>query len=187
MRKMIPLSSLHNSRTHQPAAVLGGGPSLPADVSRLPEGALLIAANDHALHVGIQPDVMVINDLPSCKPQLLQAVMTFAGMRFSQHTEYSDVELDVDYWCELSGMTAAWLALFMGCDPVLLCGMDLYQGEAKYCHDQPERADKAIYKRTLEQHLKHWRKVYEHCPHPERIRAVSGPLVDVFGEYARMD
>ena len=181
----MKLSAFENLHYGRPAAVLGGGPSLTYDVKRLPADALLIAANDHPFHAGIQPHMIVFNDLPTCKPQLLEIVKTFGGLRISQHEKYSDVVMDVDgWWRDLSSMTAAWIADFMGCHPILLCGMDCYQGEVKYCHDQPERPDKAIYKITLNQHLDHWRKAFHRVPRSRRsMRAMSGPLVDVFGEY----
>jgi hypothetical protein len=187
------ISMLENCYAYCSAAILGGGPSLSSDLSRIPlpksagfgegsgEGLLLFGCNDHALHVGIMPDYLVVNDDPACKPHLLQAVREFKGLVISPNKEYSDIDLSgVDYWHDLTSMTACWLADFMGCAPIYLCGMDLYQGDVKYCHDKDDGITKAIYDRTLEQHINHWRKAFEKLPHPERLHAVSGPLMALF-------
>ncbi len=179
---MLSLLDIKDIHTDQPAAILGGGPSLMNDVGHIPPHSLLIGVNDHAIHAGILPDMLVVMDDPACKPALLQVVNNFNGLIISKHREYSDVELiEGAYWRDLSSMTAAWIAAHMGCAPILLCGMDCYQGTKMYCHDKDDGIPKAIYKRTLDQHLAHWRKAFDRIPHPGRIRAVSGPLLDVFG------
>ena len=80
---------------------------------------------------------------------------------------------------EYSSSLATWLACWLGCEPVLLCGMDCYQGQRSPDADPRDLA----YTYPLEQHLKFWRQAFERCPHAERIRAMSGPLVEVFGKY----
>jgi hypothetical protein len=70
----------------------------------------------------------------------------------------------------------------MECNPVILCGMDCYQGEVMYCHPRPD-FHHPVFDAPLEAHLERWRQAFSACPHPERIRAASGPLVDVFGAF----
>ncbi len=80
-----------------------------------------------------------------------------------------------------SSNTAAWFACWMGCDPVILCGMDLYQGERAYFH---EYEDKPQFHYPLEHHLQPWiEEAKSRLPGWERVRAMSGPLVNVFGAY----
>lgn len=182
---MIAIQTLHDQFPGRPAAVLGGGPSLPEDLKRLPKDTLLISVNDHALHF-CEPEILVFMDIPNAQivPELAQAVDQFTGTKVSI-TPFSDVDLSGSgYWDGgFTSTLATWLACYMGCDPVILCGMDCYQGEVKYCHPRPDFYHPVL-DYPLEMHFKGWRPALEKCPHPERIRAMSGPLIEIFGSYA---
>jgi hypothetical protein len=182
----MKMSEMKDRFEGRPAAVLGGGPSLPADMERLPAGCLLIAVNNHAFHV-CEPDFMVYNDRPVDHPDLGAAIYACAGKvtRVSSDPT-SDVLFDVDVWTGFySSNTATWFACWLGCDPVILCGMDCYQGEKKYFHEwtrMPGLVD--FVNLPLEHHIRPWIEDSKNmCPHSERIRAMSGPLVSVFGAY----
>jgi hypothetical protein len=165
------------------AAILGGGPSLPEDLKRLPPDCWLISVNDHAFH-HCKPHVLVYQDeLKRSYTSAVRAVAeNFDGMIVCPFEE-SHVTLPRGWWDEnMSSALATWFALWSDCDPVLLCGMDCYQGDVKYCHPRPE-FDHPIFRVPLEHHLERWRQAFTKCPHPERIKAVSGPLVDIFGQY----
>lgn len=166
----------------QPAAVLGGGPSLVEDLKRLPPGCVLIAVNHHAL-LFCKAEFMVYNDQPT--GDLAAAVRAGQAIRVSPEPT-SDIQFDVPVWTGFySSNTATWFALWLGCDPVLLCGMDCYQGEVKYCH--PYQHDEPNFHYGLEHHLRPWiEEGWAMLPHVERVRAMSGPLVSVFGEYEAM-
>jgi hypothetical protein len=175
------MSEYQNLLAGQPAAVLGGGPSLPADMRHLPPGCVLIAVNHHAFHV-CRPDFMVYNDEPTSSPELQDAVRAARAVRVSPEPT-SDVIFDVEVWTGFySSNTAAWFALWMGCDPVILCGMDCYQGDQKYFH--PYSLDVPSFHYPLEHHLRPWIEEGRNLlPHVERVRAMSGPLVSVFKRY----
>lgn len=175
------MSEYHNVYAGKPAAVLGGGPSLPGDLARLPANCLLIAVNEHAFHI-CKPEFMVYNDQPDSSPGLLEAVRQAKAVRVSPDPS-SDILFDVPVWTGFySSNTAAWFAGWMGCDPILLCGMDCYQGDQVYFH--PSQADCPTYHYPLDHHIRPWiedgRKL---IPHVERVRAMSGPLGNVFGTY----
>lgn len=165
----------------RPAAVLGGGPSLAKDLRLLPADCLLIAVNYHALYY-VQADYMVYNDHPASSPGLLAAVESTKAVRVSPDPT-SEIEFDVKVWTGFySSNTAAWFALWMGCDPVILCGMDLWQGAVKYCH--PYQHDEPNFHYSLEHHLRPWiEEGRTQLPHIERVRVASGPLIEVFGKY----
>ena len=95
----------------------------------------------------------------------------------------SHVTIDAPMWTgHYSSCTATWLALYMGCNPVILCGMDLYQGKQKYFYKTDK--DSPVFHMPLDHHLRPWvEEARARLPHPERVRAASGPLVDVFGKY----
>lgn len=170
------------------AAILGGGPSLPADLGKLPKTATLIAVNHHAFRL-CMPEYMVYMDLPADVPALQAAIETAKqnGVRIiCPRYEESDVLLVKGEWWDggFSSTLATWFALRQGFDVVVLCGMDCYQGEQKYFYER--NFYHPVFDTPLESHLRSWRMAFKHCPHPERIRAMSGPLVDVFGEYMEL-
>jgi hypothetical protein len=179
----IRMSDYKDAFKGSTALVLGGGPSLPEDLRKAPlsDHPIIIAVNYHALKL-IEADFIVYNDEPKTDPELLGAVMKFKGVRVSPDPT-SDVEFDVPVWTGFySSNTAAWLALWMGCDPVILCGMDCYQGERVYFHDYSH--DAPCFHYPLDHHLRPWKEDGKHLlPHPERVKVMSGPLVGVFGKY----
>lgn len=179
MTKLL-MSSLRDKYAGKPAAILGGGPSLPGDMKKLPAGCVLIAVNYHAFHL-CKPKFMVYNDDPESDPLLLEAVKTFKTTKVSPHNT-SDIEFDVPVWTGFySSQTAAWLALWMGCTPVILCGMDCYQGEKKYFH---EYEDKVHFHYPLEHHITSWvEDARNMLPGWQRVKVMSGPLVNIFDKF----
>ena len=177
----MQISEYKDRYAGRPAAILGGGPSLPRDLQKLPKDCILIAVNYHALY-HCEPHFMVYNDQPESDPILLDAVRSTKAIRVSPDPT-SDVKFDAQVWTGFySSNTAAWFGLWMGCDPVILCGMDLYQGDVIYCH--PYSHDVPVFHYPLEHHLRPWvEDARNSCPHPERLAAMSGPLVSVFGQY----
>jgi hypothetical protein len=183
-KNMFTTSVLRPFCQNKPAAVLGGGPSLPDDLKRLPKGTLLIAVNQHAIRL-CKPNIIVFMDKPY-ENQEMGVVLPWAKERHvllvSQLKEYSQIDIGPSYWDGgFSSSLATWLACELGCNPVLLCGMDCYKGEKKYFYDYKNNHPCVNY--PLENHLAAWRPALEKCPHPERIKAMSGPLVEIFGEW----
>lgn len=174
-----------NSPAARPAAVLGGGPSLPADLERLPKDCTLLAVNNHAFYPvhHCDPHFMFYMDDPRKAPDLFAALEIFKGTVVCPFPE-TQVTLPKGQYYDggFTSALAAWFALWSNFDPVILCGMDLYQGEEKYCHPRPG-FHHPVMDAPLENHLRSWRNVAKHVPHPERIRAMSGPLVEIFGAY----
>ncbi|OGO26434.1 MAG: hypothetical protein A2136_05520 [Chloroflexi bacterium RBG_16_54_11] len=165
----------------RPAAVLGGGPSLPDDMKKLPNGCVLIAVNHHALLL-CQPEFMVYNDPPGVSGPLEEAIRTAQVIKVSPEPT-SDVKIDMEVWTGFySSNLATWLALWLGCDPVILCGMDCYQGEKKYFHDY-EDGPHLHY--PLAHHISPWvEDAKNRLPGWERVKVMSGPLANIFGKYA---
>lgn len=185
---MIKLAELRNTYRGRPAAILGGGPSLPSDYERLPPDSVIIAVNEHPYYAGVHdPDFLVFMDDPIHNPLLWGVVKELSGgLRVTHSLKYTDVHMGgVDYWNGPgSGIVACWLGLWLGCDPVLLCGMDLYQGPVKYCHRDELYKNRPVYNITLEEHLNRWKAGFRrNVQGIERVRAMSGPLGDVFGLY----
>jgi hypothetical protein len=129
-------------------------------------------------------------DDPARNPILLLAAQEpifFSGRinhlicKVSPLSNWSDMDLTGADWWEgsFSSHLATWLACWMGCDPVLLCGMDCYQGKRSADANPRDNA----YNIPLEEHLAGWRQAFEKCPNADRIKTVSGPLIYIFGKY----
>ena len=176
------MSTFRDKFAGRSAAVLGGGPSLPSDLARVPNQAILITVNYHALQL-CHPSFMVYNDQPESDPRLLAAVSSFPGLRVSPDPS-SDIQFDVPVWTgSYSSNTATWFALWMGCNPVILCGMDCYQGPRVYFHDYDH--DSPAFHYPLEDQLRPWKEDGKNLlPHKERVKVMSGPLTNIFGAYA---
>jgi hypothetical protein len=182
MTSKILLSQMKDKYAGNPAAVLGGGPSLPKDIKRLPSNCILIAVNYHAFYY-CEPQFMVYNDTPETNPLQVRAVLEHKAIHVSPEPS-SDVEFDMpNVWTGFfSSNTAAWFALWLGCNPVILCGMDCYQGAVKHC--PPSTYHSPMFDMPLDFYTRPW---VEDCrnsvPHPERIRVMSGPLIATFGAF----
>lgn len=185
---MIKLAELINHHAQKPAAILGGGTNLPEDMKRIPLNCILIAVNDHAIHIGVKPDYMVFMDDPNIKPELIRVVDQWhneqKGMRVTEGLAWTDVDLRGVVRPDLrSGLWSAWFAMYLDCSPILLCGMDLYTLEKKYCHDHDNfMGHKYIFDEPIQHHIEQWQQIKKY-KRAKRMRAMSGPLMDVFGGF----
>jgi hypothetical protein len=202
---MLPLIDLQNTHAGRPALILGGGPSLPADYERITTSLravepsktkfcrstwrsnlpapLHIAVNYHADMIGIPYDFIVYNDFPEHDRWMLECLQRTDAIKVSPEPS-SDIDFgDVDVWTgNYSSCTATWFALWLGCDPVILLGHDLYQGEQKHCH--PDERDPDWWHFPVDRHLRPWLEEAPHkLPHFERVFVASGPLQRIFPIY----
>lgn len=103
---MISVASLRSIYQGRPAAVLGGGPSLRADLQLLSSGTVGFSVNQHALRF-CEPAFLVFMDKLSDVSELAAAVASFKGLKVSQITGQGDIDLSgVPYWD--GGFSAAW-------------------------------------------------------------------------------
>lgn len=144
--------------------VLGGAPSLPEHLKLIPENAILFGVNYHASLL-IDCDYIVFND-PVDYSHL-------NGKKVSRFRELSDIYYDSPVG-QNSAIVAARFALEIGCNPVILAGIELYQGDG-YFHDL-ERTNRG-HNLPLNQQLKEWEAVPK-----KKVKAIDGPLVEVFGK-----
>jgi hypothetical protein len=181
---MIPIAALRDKHAGKVAVVLGGGPSLRDDYKKTPQNAVLIGVNLHWLDIEHRwlKFFMVFLDEPKPHSNMMMFIKSrYSGVKVSPIAQWSDIDLTgADWWHgNFSSHLGTWLACWMGCDPVLLCGMDCYQGERSEDADPRDNA----YNTPLEEHLAGWREAFKRCPNTDRIKAVSGPLVEIFGKY----
>lgn len=156
---------------------MGGGLSLPSDYGLIRDhfpDALRISANAHGARLTACDYLVVIDDLyrDVREAQIDTPIISqrsWADYRLVEHPYLVD-----------SGAIATWIAWNLGACPILLCGIGCYQ-DGTYHHDPdaPSRGRDI----ELEEHLKNWRRIRGELPDGAPIRAVSGPVAQVFGAY----
>jgi hypothetical protein len=150
------------------AVIMGGGPSLATHLEQAPADALYLSVNDHGLRL--------LKDRPAlsrrcsyvvCADRIEERVRRDIGMRDLPPPARDGAPWDVPVisrhpWGDWrltympgpsSSMAAAWCARLMGCAPIILMGMDLWEG-ATY-HDAP-KARSSGRAATPVQHLQRW-------------------------------
>lgn len=153
------------------AAVLGGGPSLPADLRIVPPDAVLCGVNQHALLLPL--DYIVFQD-----PDVFDLVREHPAARITHHRALADIWSGIAPDFGFSGATAAWCLELMGFAPIILCGMDNYSGRRRYWHS---RADD---RHEMHQDpLASWIRALGFFSNAAALKAASGPLTEVVGVY----
>jgi hypothetical protein len=176
------------------ALVMGGGPSLPEDFNRVMDieaDAVLVSVKQHAMiylaaEEDIAAEVCCFLEDPDAAGQegLKTAILMSPGTwQVSPFYGWSNVVIDEPWWNGgFSSTLATWFACAAGFERVLLAGMDCYQGERKYWYDRPAYSH-PCFNSSVEDNLAAWRPAGQFCHDADRIRAVSGPLVDLFGRW----
>lgn len=124
-------SDLAGAHFGRPAVVIGGGPSAPLHRNQWPSGAVLIGVNEHAMKMGVDAPYLVALD-PIYHEKLRPLLQDLAnrGQPLPNTLSpygWATYQLGGGYKAANSGIAAAWCAHIMGCAPVILTGMDLYQ------------------------------------------------------------
>lgn len=177
------------------AVVMGGGPSLPHDMERVlacRDFPHLFSAKQHAwlwcrenTH---DPQAIVFLEHPLGPWQeglrvSLAVAMADGVLPVSPFPGWSAFLLDQPWWNGgFSSSLALWFACALGYEEILLAGMDCYQGERPYWYERPGW-DHPCRRDPLARHLAAWEPALKHCRGTERVRAVSGPLCEIFGKW----
>lgn len=153
--------------------VLGGGLTAPADWAAVRgRNQVVLSANAHGCRLAPCDYIVAQDDI---REQL--AGISVPVISPLLWVDYRIVEQP---YIPDSGALAAWVAWHLGACPILLCGMDCYQG-GTYFHD-PDGISRGR-DLELEDHLRNWRRLRDELPAGAPIRAVSGPVAQVFGAY----
>jgi hypothetical protein len=186
------ISKLVDSGCGRMAIIVGGGPSAPSDLKKIPHGgkALIISANGHAFKLGLKPEYIW------CKDHL----RIFPGyMERGRRREYMERELrrfgvpivGPNYWCDYrapdwpiaqfnSGQQALAFATLLGCAPIIPVGMDCFMGPT-YFHDaEAPNVSKGRRPGYWDSRI---RKLRAALGDRSAIRGVSGLVRDIFGPY----
>jgi len=153
----------------RPAVVMGGGVSLTSQLGQCPPDALYLSANQHGAMVHNADYIVALDDI---EDQLRRFGVPIIGRRYWCDYRIQDWENVGD-----SGVTAAWLAAVMGCHPIILTGMDCYQG-GTYHHD-PAAFSSGLAK-PFGEHLAKWQALKGLLTHAV-VRSCGGPTAEIFG------
>lgn len=175
-----------------PVLVVGGAPSVPAELATLRKGGfrfedcLIVSANEHAIRAGLKPDYAVVNDnihstLKVHQEPRMRKLMPDTKL-LSRHW-WADYRSPNLLPCN-SGLKAILYAAILGANPVVVIGIQHYR-TGLYFHEA-EGHDARGKNPNLAREMGHFtkqttdmRKLLGGVP----IRAVSGPLAQVWAPW----
>lgn len=169
---MIELSSIRDRHRGQCIAVLGGGPTLLADLKRVPLAAILIGVNQHTMLLNL--DYLVFQDA-----EIHPVVREAEAPLCTHHRDLADIYTGIVPDFGLSGGTAVWMADFLGAEQIIVCGCDNYTSGRRYWHSKPGATQPSDGYSGIDV----WHRVRSLMARPEAVRAISGPLTEVFKAY----
>jgi hypothetical protein len=166
---------LHRNRT---ACIIGSGESLPDYIHMIPPDAVVFSINTRPLTSGIlkvdQCNYLVYVDLQEArKSEQFKNKVTRISLTY-------DADIIVDHsliwvWGSNTAMLACAIAQFMGCSPIVLFGIDCYQGQAYFNSNEKHTSqDMPLY-----EHLERWDKC-RHALKDADIRSLHPPLDQLF-------
>lgn len=133
-------SELYASRMRQPAVVIGGGPSAPAQLLRVfnefnRQRCVIISANGHAAKLDLRPDFIVCKDHVHTETKAhMEPQLRALGAPIVARHYWADYRLPSWPIQGNSGQMALGVAAMMGCAPIFPVGFDCYEG-GTYFHD----------------------------------------------------
>jgi hypothetical protein len=171
----------------KPILVIGGGPSVLRDLPNLKETpACVISANEHGFkqkYFGV--DLVTNVDKRHCmlKEPMEKILRPLGGIIVNRHS-WADYRLPDWAMAGNTGMQAIALAAILGANPVIVTGMDLWNGGRVYFHD---KGAKPLKFKPLKSALKRRSKervgpLKVFCT-GANIRPMSGALTEWFKQY----
>lgn len=184
------LADLVHRHMGVPAIVIGGGPSAPQQFAQalydLPNGSVRLSANQHGcLLTRCDYAVSVdghINEVRFKRQDGTEYGIHDFGVPIIGTKAWADYRI-FNQVLPSSGVMAAWLAWIMGCAPIVLIGINLYEGET-YFHDA--KAESTGHRLTPEQHLERWAKL-KLIAEGAAFRAMGGRLLELFPRFRRAE
>ena len=164
----------------RPVAILGGGPSLPSDLKKIP-ACTLVSCNHHALRL-VDAHYMVFKDDPNnnWSTTYKYAIKNTKAVKVSPIKGLTDIEINAPQRILDTGETgklATWFGCLLTRGTVYLCGMGLRQVDQPehFYHDFDKKGTLGGPK-SMQRKIDAWMEAISLCYKPERIKAVSGPL-----------
>lgn len=122
------------SHAGQTIVVMGGGPSLPEAMRQVRRPDVLISANEHGAMLGPVDYIVSVDHTHQRLKMPMREVLAQYPARTISPCLWADYRIP-DYRSRgNAGMNAMWVAWVLGAWPLVVAGIDCYQG-ATYYHD----------------------------------------------------
>lgn len=187
------INELFDRWNGKPILVIGGGPSVNADLPALVAlgitPACVISANDHGAEQTFFPvDIYVNCDKVHCmrKIPMEKILRPLGGIIVNRHS-WADYRLADWNLPGNTGITAIALAAILGGDPVLVTGIDMWKGGRIYFHDKahPKRPRHEKQVRTsVTKRSKAALNPLVRFTAGANVRPLSGPLCEFFKKFS---
>ena len=165
-------------------AILGSGPSLKLDIPTLPKDCFRISPNTRSYERFGADMVFCLDKEESIKAknnyQDKEVILMSAVSMYSEVTITPNIIHNLGY----SGIVAAGIALYMGGNPVILCGMDLYRGSKVYFDSRDGGELHNSQNKSVSKLIGDWEQIRYRYPDWRRVRSSQhSPLSLVFPVY----
>jgi len=167
----------------RPIAVMGGAPCLPDDVERVSScNPIWISANEHGAKLQPVDYIFAVDFMHQREARLMSDVLapyeTPVISRWGQYASYM-IPAGLPKVEGNAGLQAIYYAFLMGAWPVIVTGIELYQG-GTYYHD--ERAASSGHDKTADFWAQRLDALASVVPETH-IRVASGPLTRYWKQY----
>lgn len=134
----LSVSELKDRHAGRPAVVMGGAPSLPEALKHCPKDAVYISANQHGAMLR-KVDYIVHTDRVQQTTNLpMRMLLKKYGAPLVSPQPDADYILENNIEAN-SGIRAILFAGILGCNPIIVTGIEMYQGDT-YFHDLKARS-----------------------------------------------
>lgn len=182
------VSALFDRWAGQPILVIGGGPSVLRDLPKLDiMPACVISANAHGFKQDrFKVDLIVNLDKMHCilKIPMEKHLRPFATPIVNRHS-WADYRLPEWTMAGNSGMAAVAVAAALGGHPVIVTGIDMFQGGRLYFHElskPPKLRSKGPHVIASRRDKLRLLPLREFCK-GAHVRPMSGPMCDYWPTY----
>lgn len=176
------IQELKGKHAGKPIIVLGAGEDLAKDIEALPydiNECITICANNKPLTIYPDPTYVFVIGKHLCE-EVVASPMAKESIKISTLHDYSDYIVDnkaIWYSAPGAGALSTSLALYLGGDPIILCGFDLFR--KNHC-DGVDR-DIAEKKLSLDFLVQKWSGIFKFHENAGNIWCMSAsPLSKVF-------
>lgn len=187
MKPFVDIALAHRGL---PVVAMGGGPSLPDQVAaiRHPVGAW-VSANEHGAKLRQVDYIVAVDDVHQVTGELMGPRLRAYGVPLISPRFFADYRMPaitvrrrdgqmIDFRGN-SGMQAIWVAWALGGWPVIVAGIDNYQGGTYWHTPEADSSGTAKAQDDFDDRLAQLRDLIG----TDRVRVVDGPLLRFWPKY----